>query len=213
MVRKAQSILTDLSTADLKRLLVARERIDVLEQEKSRLVRELAKVEKELVGLMTDASDPGSTPVRRGRKPGPRKGAKQAAAKKTARRAAPGEAPKKKAPAKKSAKKKSAKKKTAKKKSAKKVAGKTAGRAGRPAGAKTVKKAPARASGRQTLEEVVLAVIRRNGKPMAFKDLMAAIVKGKLFATKSKNFDNVLRRTLSTSEVVKRVGRGIYAAA
>ncbi|MGD9548286.1 MAG: hypothetical protein AB7V45_12170 [Candidatus Krumholzibacteriia bacterium] len=202
MVRKAQSILTDLSTADLKRLLVARERIDVLEQEKSRLVRELAKVEKELVGLMTEASGPETAPVRRGRKPGPRKVAKQGGAKKTARKAAPGDAPKKKAAAKKTGKKKAAKTKTAKTKSVKKAAPK-----------KTVKKAPARAAGRQTLEEVVLAVIRRNGKPMAFKDLMAAIVKGKLFATKSKNFDNVLRRTLSTSEVVKRVDRGVYAAA
>lgn len=203
MVRKAQSILTDLSTADLKRLLAARERIDVLEKEKSQLVRELAKVEKELDGLMAEASGPETAPARRGRKPGPRKGAKKAAAKETA-----GKSVRKKA-----AKKKTAKKKTAKKKTSKKISRKAGVRVVKRSAKTTVKEAPARASGRLTLEEVVVAVIGKNGKPMSFQDLMAAIVKGKLFATKSKNFDNVLRRTLSTSKVVKRVGRGIYDAA
>ena len=53
----------------------------------------------------------------------------------------------------------------------------------------------------------------RRKKGMSFKDLHAAIVGGKLFATKSAKFDNVLRRTLSTSKKVKRVARGIYAVA
>lgn len=48
-------------------------------------------------------------------------------------------------------------------------------------------------------------------RQMAFPDLLAKIQKDKLVATKSKNFANVLRRTLSTSKGVKRVGRGIYA--
>ncbi len=208
MVRKAKSILTDLSTADLKRLLAARERIDVLEKEKSQLVRELAKVEKELDGLMAEASGPETAPARRGRKPGPRKGAKKAAAKETA-----GKSARKKSARKKSATKKTAKKKTAKKKTSKKISRKAGVRVVKRSAKTTVKEAPARASGRLTLEEVVVAVIGKNGKPMSFQDLMAAIVKGKLFATKSKNFDNVLRRTLSTSKVVKRVGRGIYDAA
>ena len=34
MPRNAKSLLSDLSTSDLKRLLAARERIDVLEKEK-----------------------------------------------------------------------------------------------------------------------------------------------------------------------------------
>jgi len=45
---------------------------------------------------------------------------------------------------------------------------------------------------------------------MAFKDILATIEKKKLVRTRSKNFANVLRRTLSTSKAVKRVGRGVY---
>jgi len=39
---------------------------------------------------------------------------------------------------------------------------------------------------------------------------MATIQKKKLIKTKSANFANVLRRTISTSEKIKRVGRGVY---
>jgi hypothetical protein len=46
-----------------------------------------------------------------------------------------------------------------------------------------------------------------------FRAIMANIKKGKLVKTKSKNFENVLRRTLSTSTTVKRVGRGVYEMA
>ena len=63
------------------------------------------------------------------------------------------------------------------------------------------------------LEDVIVKVLGRRKKGMSFKDLHAAIVDGKLFATKSAKFDNVLRRTLSTSKKVKRVGRGVYAVA
>jgi hypothetical protein len=40
--------------------------------------------------------------------------------------------------------------------------------------------------------------------------IAAAIKKRKLVTTKSKNFENVLRRTLSTSTAVKRVARATY---
>ena len=79
------------------------------------------------------------------------------------------------------------------------------------------KKAPQRrkaaGSGKMKLEDVIVSVIRKNRKPIAFQDLKARIVKGKLFKSKSGNFDNVLRRTLSTSKAVKRVARGVYGIA
>ncbi len=149
MPRNKSSLLNDLSTTDLKRLLAARERIDVLEGEKSKLVKALARVEKELAKLMSGATGKG---------PGTRK-------------------------------------KAARKPSAGKSSGKSAG------GAK------------MKLEDVIVAVIRKNRSPIAFQELKARIVKGRLFKTKSGNFDNVLRRTLSTSKMVKRVGRGIYDVA
>ncbi len=137
MLRKISSLLKDLSTADLKRLLAARERIDVLEEEQSRLMKDLAKVEKELGSLMSNAS-----------------------------------------------------------------------RAGAGAGKKVSRKASG--AEKMKLEDVIVSVIRKNRSPVAFQDLKARILKCKLFKTKSGNFDNVLRRTLSTSKMVKRVGRGIY---
>ena len=94
-------------------------------------------------------------------------------------------------------------------------------KAGRPVGKKVVrrvakkakaaprKKAPAKRTA-PTIESVVVQVIRKNRKPTAFQDILTAIRKGKLVKTKSKNFTNVLRRTLSTSKRVKRVGQGIY---
>ncbi|MEN8007380.1 MAG: hypothetical protein ABFS42_10220 [Candidatus Krumholzibacteriota bacterium] len=164
MPRNKSSLLNDLSTSDLKRLLAARERIDVLETEKSRLVKELAKIDSELAKLMRGAS------------------AKSAGVRK-------------KVTKKKAAGKKTGKKKVARKKVAKKVAAGSAGAA------------------KMKLEDVIVAVIRKKRSPIAFQDLKARIVKGKLFKTKSGNFDNVLRRTLSTSRMVKRVGRGIYDVA
>jgi len=176
MARAKKSLLNELSTADLKRLLVARERIDILEKEKSKLLKELATVESELRGLMTGT-----------------------AGKRTVRRAS----------------KKTSRKVTAKKAATKKAGKKTVRAAAKkkaPRAAKRGKKKVA-TGGRVTLEDVVVQVIKKNGAPVAFKDLMAKIVKGKLFKSKSKSFDNVLRRTLSTSQKVKRAGRGVYDVA
>jgi hypothetical protein len=198
MPRKKSTLLNELSTADLKRLLAARERIDVLETEKTRLEKELAKVEGELAKLMT-----GSGAASRRKSPAKKKAKKKVkkkVAKKTGKKAV-------KKTVKKTTKK--AGRKKAGKKAAKKVSKKTVAKK------KTVGRKPRRvATGKKLkLEDVIVAVIKKNGAPVAFQDLKATIVKGRLFKTKSGNFDNVLRRTLSTSKAVKRVGRGIYDAA
>ena len=170
MPSRKSSLLNELSTADLKRLLAARERIDVLEDERAKLVKELAKVEKELGKLMSGATKTGSRSVKKVRR--------------------------KKSTRKKTGTKKIARKKVPRKKVArKKVASK-----------KTV-------AGKMKLEDVIVSVIKKNRSSIAFQELKARILKGKLFKTKSGNFDNVLRRTLSTSKKVKRVGRGIYDVA
>jgi len=65
---------------------------------------------------------------------------------------------------------------------------------------------------RQTVESTAVALLKANKKPMAFPEIMATIQKRKLIKTKSANFANVLRRTISTSSKVKRVGRGVYRA-
>jgi hypothetical protein len=65
---------------------------------------------------------------------------------------------------------------------------------------------------RQTVESVVVALLKANKKPMAFPEIMATIQKKKLIKTKSANFANVLRRTISTSGTIKRVARGTYRA-
>lgn len=191
MPRKKSTLLNELSTADLKGLLVARERLDVLEDEKSRLEKKLAKIDAELSRLLSDVS---GKPIKRGRR---KKVAKKVSRKKTV---------KKKTTKKKVVKKKPVAKKTVRKKAVRK---KTSGKKGPVK--KTTSKSPAK--GKMKLEDVVLAVIRKKGSPIAFQDLKTVILKRKLFKTKSGNFDNVLRRTLSTSKAVKRVGRGIYDAA
>ena len=104
------------------------------------------------------------------------------------------------APKKKAAKKKAAKKKTAKKKVTKKTAAKTP----RAAAKKTAKKA-------QTVESVVVDLLRKEKGTMSFQEILKRITTGKLIKTKSKNFANVLRRTLSTSTKVSRPSRGVYA--
>ncbi|HPF71002.1 MAG TPA: hypothetical protein PLQ13_10045, partial [Candidatus Krumholzibacteria bacterium] len=161
-----------LSTAELKKLLAARERIDVLEAERQRLSRELAAVDRELAALLKGAVPSASA------------GPARKAAKKTAKKAT----------------------KKATKKAARKASGKGPGKAAK----KTPRKRP---GGRLRLEDVIVGVIGKAGGRMAYQDLYKAIVKGKLFPTKATNFDNVLRRTLSTSGAVKRAGRGIYAVA
>ena len=65
---------------------------------------------------------------------------------------------------------------------------------------------------RQTVESVVISLLKANKKPMAFPEIMSTIQKRKLIKTKSANIANVLRRTISTSSTIKRVGRGVYRA-
>ena len=178
------SLLNTLTTADLKRLLAARERIDTLEKEKAQLVKALTAIEKELAKLMADATT--------------RTGRKSSVRKKVRRKAA-------------GRKKKVVGKATAVKAKAKtKTKTKTKARTGKKT---STRKAGASVKGKLKLEDVVAKVINKKKGPVAFKDIYAAIVKGKLFKSKSSNFDNVLRRTLSTSKKIKRVGRGIYDVA
>ncbi len=189
MAKKIPALI-QLSTSELKRMLVARERIDVLEAEKARLLKGLAAVDRELGQLLA-----GAEPGKAGAPAGTRR---KTAAKQPVRRKA----------------KKVGKKKAAKKKTARKATRKPAARtAKKKVGKKVGKKAGRSEAGRVRLEDVILAVLRKSGKPVAFKKLYATIVDGKLFATKSSNFDNVLRRTLSTSTSIARVGRGLYAVA
>jgi hypothetical protein len=203
MARSKSSYLNELSTADLKQLLEARQRIDVLEKERARLQSELTAVEDELKRLVAGVEKPA------------RSGAGKKAAKKTVRR----KVTKKKITKKKVAKKKVAKKKAASKKvAAGKAPAKKVVTRKKATGKKTAMKAAGkkatstrRAGGNQPkLEDIVVEIIRKAGKPVSYTDIMAAITAGKLFTSKSKNFDNVLRRTLSTSKKVKRAGRGIY---
>ncbi len=154
-----KSFLTNLTTAEMKKLLAARERLDVLLAEKRTLTRSLDRIEVELSKLLDSAGK--AKPKSPGRKkPGPKK---------------------------------------------------NVGR--KKAGKKVTRRAQAKSSGRIKLEDVIVKVIKANKGPMSYKKLMGVIVKKKLFDSKSANFDNVLRRTLSTSKLVKRVGRGIYSVA
>ncbi len=91
----------------------------------------------------------------------------------------------------------------AKAKPGRKPKARVATKRGRPAATK----AP-----RTTVESVVITLLKANKKPMAFPEIMATIQKRKLVKTKSANFANVLRRTISTSGAIKRVSRGTYRA-
>ncbi len=189
-----KSFLTSLTASEMKRLLVARERIDVLMAEKDKLTQALNKIESELLKLMAGSQ---KSPSARGKK--------KSIGKKVTR---------KKVAKKKVAKKKVAKKKVTKKKVVTKASGKRT--TSKKSSRKTqVRKTVATAKGksRVKLEDVIVKVIKANRKPMKYQDLIETIVKKKLFTTKSSNFDNVLRRTLSTSKLIKRVGRGVYAVA
>jgi len=150
MARSRATYLNELSTADLKQLLEARQRIDVLEKERGRLAKELAVVERELADLMVGSKKP-----------------------------------------------------TAARKTIPKISTKTK--------AKTQTKV--KAGGKVPpvrLEDVVVTIIKKARKPVAYQDILSRIQKGKLFTSRSSNFDNVLRRTLSTSKKIKRAGRGVY---
>ncbi len=96
--------------------------------------------------------------------------------------------------------------KTAARASEKKAAAKAAKKVTRK-GARG-KAAPAKA--KQTLEDVIAGLITSHGGKMSVKEILHAIQEGKLFKSKSKNFENVLRRTLSTSQRIVRAGRGVY---
>jgi len=215
MARSRSSYLNELSTTDLKQLLAARQRIDVLEKDRSRLLKELAAIESELKRLVASVKKPS-------RAGAGKKTAKKAVRKKTVARkkTAKKKTVKKKTAAKKtvSRKKTVSGKKTVVKKTVKKAVKKTTRT--KATRKKTVKKAvagkspsrkkTAKAAGQPRLEDVVVGIIKSKGKPVAYKDIMTRIKSGKLFVSRSSNFDNVLRRTLSTSKKVKRVGRGIY---
>lgn len=172
MPRTKPVLASDLSLADIKNLLAAKQKMVALEEKKSKLEEDLAAVNAQLEKLVASIK-PGA--ARAGRKPGRKPG--RPAAKKAGRRVV------KKAKTKAKAKQKS------------------------PVRTKA-KRVPARKGG--TLQEVVATLIRENGKPMAFQDILAAIAKRKLVKTRSKNFANVLRRTISGSKAFNNVARGVY---
>ena len=117
------------------------------------------------------------------------------------------------APRKKAARKKATKKSTGKKRGRPpKAAAEAKGAAKKPT-KQTTKTAPrTKAPTAARLEDVVVQVIKAGGGKLAFPEIRDTITKKKLFKSKSKNFDNVLRRTISTSKKVKRVSRGVYSA-
>lgn len=207
MPTNVMAVLQSMSRAQIERLLKAKERVESLQNRREELRAELAQVEADLRGLLEDA-DP-ATP--RGRRKAGKKSVVRRAAKKTAKKSA-------KKTAKKTAKK--AARKAAKKTAADAGKKATTKRAGRPAKRPTTarnaggKGRPAsvkREGGkRATLEDVVIGLITKRGEAMPFQELLSTITRKKLFATRSTNFDNVLRRTLSTSTRIKRVGRGMY---
>jgi len=191
-------LLTSLSREDLQRLLNAKDEIEGLEQRRQALLEELAVVEKDLARLVATTADRPRRSTRR--QNAPTAGARKKAAKKkvTKKKVTKKKATKKKAIKKKAIKKKATKKKsTARKTAAKKASSKKT----------AAKKA---APGRQTLEEVVMRLLQEHGQPMPFQLLLETIVTGGHFQSRSKNFDNVLRRTLSTSDRIKRLSRGVY---
>jgi ABC-type transporter Mla subunit MlaD len=188
-------LLAELSRADIEKLLAAKDEVESLEQRRAELLKELAGVEKKLAQVVGRAVGAGKT-ARKVAKKTAKKVAKKAAKKRT---------------------KKTTKKTT--KKVAKKAAKKSTKKAARKAVKKTAKKTAAKAARggkvakkpRLTLESVVCDLLTKRGEPVTFKDIHATIVGEKLYASKAGSFENVLRRTLSTSERIKRVGRGLYS--
>ncbi|MDD5719702.1 MAG: hypothetical protein PHQ53_08455 [Candidatus Krumholzibacteria bacterium] len=195
-------LLAQLSRADLQNLLAAKVEIEELQERRAVLQKELGTIENALLRLLGKAAG-----VRgRGKKSKqvPAKSAKSARSAKSAKSTKSAKLAKSVKPAK---KKKAAKRKLAKpgpQRAAKRPAGTS--RRGKP----SVTASGRAAGGRITLEDVVVSVLKRHGEPLPFKVLLQTIVGGKLFKTRSANFENVLRRTLSTSKRVKRVGRGVY---
>lgn len=203
MTRKFAALAGELSLDDLRRLLAVKERLTELESRRSDLESELAKVGAAIADLVKGgpvAAASGTSSAKAAKKTGRRKvGRKKAVAKKVAA---------KKAVAKK-ATKKTAKKMTA----AKRIVSKKRAVTKKAAAKKPVVKKPVvkgKAAGKATLESVVAGLIRANGGKMSVQDILAAIAKGKLVKSKSGNFANVLRRTLSTSTILVSAGRGLY---
>jgi cell division septum initiation protein DivIVA len=182
MANDLSRLVKELSRADIESLLATKNEMETLELRRQELQKELADVEQRLGRLADRTAGSGKLSGARSSKKSMKK-----AAKKTA--------------------KKTVKKTT--KKATSKASKKTASEAGKAPAARRGR-GRATGSGNTTLEDVVVQVLTTNGEPMSFKDLLATITDRKLFKSRSKSFDNVLRRTLSTSKKVKRVGRGIY---
>ena len=189
MPKDLSRLLTELSRDDLERLLAAKSEVEELETRRDELRRDLAEVERQLARLADAVPGRGGA------------GRRKKSAKKVARKAAS----------------KKAKKKTARttgtaagKKAAKKTVKKAGKKAGKKTAKKTAKKAAKAPRSQPTLEDVIVQVLQEHGEPMAFKNILSTITGRKLFKTRSKSFDNVLRRTISTSDRIKRHGRGIY---
>jgi leucyl aminopeptidase (aminopeptidase T) len=194
MPKDLSRLLTELSRDDLERLLAAKSEVEELETRRDELRRDLAEVERQLARLADTV--PGRGGAGR-RKKSPKKVARKAASKK----------------AKKTTRKKKAGKKTTRTTSeaaGKKAAKKAGKKAGKKTAKKTGKKVAKAPRNQPTLEDVIVQVLQEHGEPMAFKDILGTITGRKLFKTRSKSFDNVLRRTISTSDRIKRHGRGIY---
>ena len=189
MAKRTRPTAADFTVAQLEAMLAAKTQIDQLEAQRAGLLKDLDKVEKDLAKLLTG-------------KVASRKPARKKAAKKVAKRGA-------KKAAKRSAKK--ATKKTTRKRAAKKVAKKAGRKKAAKKTAKRAGKAKAAATGRPTIESVIVDLLTKKGEPMAFQEILGEIQKRKLVTSKAADFSNVLRRTLSTSERVKRVGRGVYS--
>lgn len=219
MTRKFAALAGELSLDDLRRLLAVKERLTELESRRSDLESELAKVGAAIADLVKGgpvAAASGKSSAKAAKQTGKRR-ASPAAAKTAGRR----KVGRKKTVAKKVAVKKAVAKKTTKKtakksmmkKSAKKMTAAKRAVAKKAVTKKAAAKKPVvkgKAAGKATLESVVAGLIRANGGKMSVQDILAAIAKGKLVKSKSGNFANVLRRTLSTSTVLVSAGRGLY---
>lgn len=202
MTRKFAALAGELSLDDLRRLLVVKERLTELESRRGELETELAAVRTAIADLVKGG--PAAAPAKATRRTAggtAKKTVKKAvkkAAKKTGKKAG-----KRRVVAKKPAAAKVAAKKTAPRKAAAKKSPRAKPSAKKPA-------AGGRQAGKATLESVVARLIKANGGTMTVQEILGAIAKGKLVKSKSSNFANVLRRTLSTSTILVSAGRGSY---
>lgn len=187
MAKRTKTTAADFTVSELKAMLAAKTKIDDLESQRAALQKDLARVEKELAVLLRGAA-PGTTSNRK--KAGRKKAAKKAPKRPSAKAAdqAATAAPKRGRPK------------------------KAAGAKGRTKKATATATKRATAKSGPTIESVIVDLIQANGGEMSFKEIFATIQKRKLVKSKATNFDNVLRRTISTSRKITRAGRGIYRA-